>query len=512
MPTRVTVLLLCSLAAATALSGQSPFRQNTSLRVGLGLVHNAYYGDLSDPNDPFPRVYPGVNFSLQPYGSNPFHLQLNAGFGKVAAQRDMNDIPHVPGIVRVNFVETSFFYSDLRLKYRFFHKKYVQPYVSAGAGFFIFSPKDRNGKFLSEAIRTRPEGENYNTSIPQLPLSAGVQARITRLVWAGIDYTYRIVPTDYIDNIGALGSRAGNDRLHALQMTLYFNMSGKEPVKRSVPKPVLNPLLSFEIPLADTLIRRWVAPDTSEAPEPGPMPDEKPAAESKSAQPDDQRNAAQAPGISLNLPALQVRPQKSKAFPFVRQIKAAPPELVPAVRSRPRIQPAPGPAAAYIDSLMQAFAKESAMRSAFYSGNIYYYEMKAGDSYERVCRQHHINFDMLEEFNPVVASGISPVGARLRLPDLKGRYELVQTNKPAQPKVALSPQLTAEWQKLEEKAIQEDRFMYYQIKKGDTLEALSVKFKTRISTIQKLNGIDVAPLPEGAYLRLPDLGLRGDEE
>ena len=54
--------------------------------------------------------------------------------------------PH--GVQPVDFVETSFFYGDLRVKYRFMKRKMFQPYASVGAGFMIFSPKDEQGKIF----------------------------------------------------------------------------------------------------------------------------------------------------------------------------------------------------------------------------------------------------------------------------------------------------------------------------------------------------------------------------
>ncbi|MEL6591836.1 MAG: LysM peptidoglycan-binding domain-containing protein, partial [Bacteroidota bacterium] len=132
--------------------------------------------------------------------------------------------------VRVNtFVETSFFYGDLRLKYRFPISQHFHPFLTAGAGVLSFTPRDQEGRFLNDALFTREPDEDYSTIVPQIPFGAGVQARINPAVSISLEYLFRFTPTDYLDNIGRLGTREGDDFLHGLQLSMYITLSTPPP-------------------------------------------------------------------------------------------------------------------------------------------------------------------------------------------------------------------------------------------------------------------------------------------
>lgn len=198
------------------------------LKVGMGLSGFGYLGDMSESQSTFSRFYPGANFSLQTENRKALKIQLNGGFGKFSDQFD-GEPPRVePHIEPTTFVETSFFYGDLRLKYRFFPRHRFQPYISVGAGLLFFTPRDKNGRLLNTRSQTRAEGESYSTAVPQLPATVGLQAIINRNIYLGLGYTYRFVPTDYLDNIGQLGNRKGFDSLYNLQLSLYFILKPQE--------------------------------------------------------------------------------------------------------------------------------------------------------------------------------------------------------------------------------------------------------------------------------------------
>ena len=208
------LIFLCSDLTAQKKATKYP------LQVGMGLSGIAYTGDLNN-NTQLQRVNPGGNLSLQVASQRLLDVQFNAGFGQFTEQVD-----DAGGILEPanSFVETNFFYGDLRVKLRFFAKKQIQPYLSAGAGLIVFSPRDVNGKFLERNENTRNEGERYNTAIPQLPIVGGFQLKVNKTIMTSVDYTYRFTPTDYLDNIGQLGSKKGFDVLHAIQISVYFTL------------------------------------------------------------------------------------------------------------------------------------------------------------------------------------------------------------------------------------------------------------------------------------------------
>ena len=125
------------------------------------------------------------------------------------------------------FVSTSFFYLDFRLKARLFPKKRVNPYASVGIGLFNYTPRDEDRNPLADNFESRVEGEEYSSITGAIPLSPGVDVRLNSLLTIGAEYSYRVVFSDYLDNIGQLGTKKGNDALHSFLVTLYFTFGKK---------------------------------------------------------------------------------------------------------------------------------------------------------------------------------------------------------------------------------------------------------------------------------------------
>lgn len=232
-----------------ALHSQSEGRR---LKLGLGLHGIAYRGDLSDPAEPLPRIYPGGNLSIQIEGPSRLKGQLNAGFGKFAEQYDVFLPASQANIEPNRFVETSFFYGDLRLKYRFPLSKRFHPFLTAGAGVLAFSPHNEAGRNLQGLPNTREPDESYSTVIPQIPLGIGTQAIINGSVSMSLEYLFRITPSDYLDNVGRLGTHRGNDYLQGLQLTLYITLNPPPPIPPAeAPEPTLPPVAT-DLPPAPT--------------------------------------------------------------------------------------------------------------------------------------------------------------------------------------------------------------------------------------------------------------------
>lgn len=410
-----------------------------------------YIGDLTDDETMFHRIYPGANISLQSEGYRNLRAQLNAGFGRFSEQYD-TEPPELPkGIFPVNFVETSFFYGDLRLKYRFFKRKQIQPFISAGAGFLIFSPRDASGKFLSDAILTRPEGEFYNTAVPQLPMTAGVQARITPIMWLGAEYTYRYVPTDYLDNIGQLGRRPGNDQLHQVMVSLYINMSAPE-------QNFLNPTEEEILPEIAEVEDNKILP---------PPPPEK-----------------------INRDAITLLPLtwNKSANTSLSQLRSAP----------RRIALRPQPDTRLMDSLLNLDIWESLAWEAWLEGKVFYYRPTEGDSYQLLEDRFKVKPEIIMEINQTEGQELSSQ-KELMIPDLR---EWLKSDLAGTGIIELE---NSEQVQKEEDAIRRRRYTYYHVKTGDTLESVAARFQVRPSTIKKLNSLIDNHIYVDSYLRLPEL-------
>jgi LysM repeat protein len=445
------LLVFAILAFPFYMSGQSPSNNTRPLKVGMSMSGSMYIGDLTDDETMFHRIYPGANISLQSEGYRNLRGQLNAGFGRFSEQYD-NTPPELPkGIFPVNFVETSFFYGDLRLKYRLFKRRSIQPFMSAGAGFLIFTPQDENGKFLSDAILTRPEGEFYNTAVPQLPVSFGVQARITPLMWLGAEYTYRYVPTDYLDNIGQLGRRPGNDQLHQVMVSLYFNLA--EPGR------------DFFLPEEDDEL-----PEIADAQEDKILPPPPPE--------------------KINRNAITLIPliTHKSVQPDLRRLAGAPSKipLRPSLDSKA------------IDSLLNANIWETLAWEAWLEGKVFYYRPKEGDSYESLEERFEVKPEIIMEINQTEGEALS-TQKELMIPDLRA---WLKDDMAGDGIIELK---NSEQVQQEEEAIRARRYTYYHVKTGDSLESVAARFQVRPSTIKKLNSLIDNHIYVDSYLRLPDL-------
>ncbi|MFN8395625.1 MAG: hypothetical protein U0176_13375 [Bacteroidia bacterium] len=210
-----TVLLLVCLAVAVY--GQSG--PQSPLRLGLGLFGGTYVGDLNSNGGSLEKFNPGAALSLQFASKKLLGPQLNAGFGKLVAQD--RTLEAVDGVQPNTFVQTPFFFVDLRLKARFLLEAPVHPHISAGVGMLGYTPKDGDGHNLIDNFATRKEGETYGSISASFPLSAGLELQLHPILMLGLEYTYRPTTTDYIDNIGQVGLRSGKDKVQSLLLTLY---------------------------------------------------------------------------------------------------------------------------------------------------------------------------------------------------------------------------------------------------------------------------------------------------
>lgn len=207
------VTFMCLLVPAVLLG------QQTTLMVGVGANGSFYTGDLQSSGN-LQRVYPGGQLSIQSVKKSWFRISAEAGFGKYAAQGSVAGVP--ADVQPEGFVLAPYVFVDLKANFILLRNHTVEPYMAIGAGVFHFNPQDALGDPLVENPITRMPEETYNTSIFSLPLSAGMRFRIHKYMALGAEYSYRLTPTDYLDNVGLLGKRAGADRLQALSLSMYF--------------------------------------------------------------------------------------------------------------------------------------------------------------------------------------------------------------------------------------------------------------------------------------------------
>ncbi|MEM6804715.1 MAG: hypothetical protein AAF696_25180, partial [Bacteroidota bacterium] len=127
----VFILCMCSWLFVKGQEKDAP----SPLQIGVGMTANSYIGDLNFQSNAGFRAYPGINFSLQFDRKKPLNLLINTGFARFieqnAAFSKLGEGEYQPNA----YVETSFFYLDLRLKYFFFPQNSIRPFLAAGLGF-----------------------------------------------------------------------------------------------------------------------------------------------------------------------------------------------------------------------------------------------------------------------------------------------------------------------------------------------------------------------------------------
>lgn len=202
---------------------QTPKKHAKPLRIGLGMFGTNYVGDLTEGFSALNRFYPGGAISFQMEGKSHFKGQVNTGLGTYSEQLVYSPVvSDNPKVKPNNFVYAPFFFVDGKLNYHFFKKKLLHPYIGTGAGIMTFAPADQEENSLFEAPKTRPKGEEYPTFTFYIPATFGFQWQMNHYLGLGLDYTYRKVFTDYLDNVGILGTRKGPDYLHSLQVSMYI--------------------------------------------------------------------------------------------------------------------------------------------------------------------------------------------------------------------------------------------------------------------------------------------------
>jgi len=405
-----------------------------------------YVGDFTDAETSLNRVYPGANIALQFDGKASVQFQLNVGFGQIMEQYDYNPPTPVAGVRNNDFIETTFFYMDARLRYRFLKRYKVQPYVGTGAGILIFSPKDQKGKLLGDALITRPQGETYNTAVPVIPGVVGVMGRLNPVLALGMEYVYRFTPTDYLDNTGELGRKEGNDQLHALQVSMYITIK-----PRSADRPTVRPVepedslfVVKEDSATTASIPEEVASNANDNEDKNNDKNEdKPNEEVAEGKPEVIEPVAPPLELTEIDFALITPPTKEEdAFPVEREVVTPP--SVANNQDTARVWP------------------------------------------------DFVEIPRLTSLMPIVEVD----AYQFYMPEPVGEVD------------------TVDWVKKEEEAMYLGKYIYYRVRSTDNLRSISIRFKTRISTIRRLNFMDDERIYEGTYLRLPNLGIppNNDEE
>jgi hypothetical protein len=217
------LLLLAYVGGQNTLRAQGRKQQ---VMIGVGLMAQTFIGDLTPANEVFTRWYPGMNFSLQFDSRRLLSPQINFAFSDFVAQ-DRN-LGAKDGRQPNRFAHVTYFSADFRLRVRFLRKSRIRPHLGVGIGFLTFSVKDEKEKSLLNNISSRALNERYASTSAILPFNAGFTWKLSPIISTGIDVTYSLCLSDYIDNVGKLGNRRGPDSFFTFQFSLYATIPSPE--------------------------------------------------------------------------------------------------------------------------------------------------------------------------------------------------------------------------------------------------------------------------------------------
>lgn len=209
---------------------------NAQNSIGFNLGLSSYEGDLHCFEEPDMNVLNSAGFSfgldLRKELSSLFATRIAYQFAHF--QGDDNNFDTSTGHPGRNFnFQNNLHELTLRLDLEPFQQKVVSPYISAGLGlafnnpntFFDFENKSQSLQNLIEA-----DQEGLNRFIFAIPVSAGLNFKITDKIKLGTDFGLRLPMSDYLDGVSETANSNFNDYLGTALVTLHYAIS---PVSKS---------------------------------------------------------------------------------------------------------------------------------------------------------------------------------------------------------------------------------------------------------------------------------------
>lgn len=201
----------------------------------LGFTATGYVGDLnydrSSSSQPTQlSLHPGLDLSFRKDAAKSLLPIFRLGYGKYSAQ-SLNTEPvryvyedEEVFITPNSYAESVLIYGEVGLRFTPIPKSLrIKPFFEAGIGGQSFFPRAQDGILLFRKRSTRaPDELEYGSFMLYFPLSAGLELQLSTAINIQIAYSLKTLGTDYLDNIGQLGAKVGNDQLHVLRLGLGF--------------------------------------------------------------------------------------------------------------------------------------------------------------------------------------------------------------------------------------------------------------------------------------------------
>jgi hypothetical protein len=178
---------------------------------------NSYKGDLSPSYQKWSSAFHIGAFSDQHRWFNP---TTSLSIGNLVGQSANYDYLNPP---RTNtFFKTNFVQFSLGLRLNAVKNDFLTFYLNPNIGIMRFTPRDIRHQKLANQAETRALGETLPTTAFVIPVSVGVMYKFKASKLAiGAEVGLLNPMSDYLDNIGKLGSTSARDNSLQVKLSVY---------------------------------------------------------------------------------------------------------------------------------------------------------------------------------------------------------------------------------------------------------------------------------------------------
>jgi hypothetical protein len=190
---------------------------------GLVISSVALSCDLTEQGKAWYQPGVATGISIVSGGERKIHVQGLFLLGKA-----YSDYPNAsfaePYPQEINhFVQNSFFLLEAGPVYQTNLNPHFFLSLGVSAGILFFTPKNAENQSLADLTYTRFPDESFSRQTFVFTPNAGVGYRISPAISLNLCYALHLTGTDYLDNIGKAGIKAGKDKIQEFRLGLVFN-------------------------------------------------------------------------------------------------------------------------------------------------------------------------------------------------------------------------------------------------------------------------------------------------
>jgi hypothetical protein len=216
----LSIYLCLFFVPIVAIYAQEKFK--TDLYLQISGSANAYKGDLNPSYQKWSGMFHLGVFSNQNRWVNPL---ASISLGSLTGQQTNYD--YLQPQPRPNtFFKTNFFQFALGLRLNPIKTDNLTVFINPNIGIMRFTPRDIRNQKLAEQAETRALGEALPTTTFTIPVSIGAMYSFKASgVGIGAEVGLLNPRTDYLDNLGELGTAQNKDNSLQIKLSVYVPLT-----------------------------------------------------------------------------------------------------------------------------------------------------------------------------------------------------------------------------------------------------------------------------------------------